>query len=197
MTYSQTGFVDGTRVSLSVSGCQGIQAELDQLADKVLQEVSTKQRPNMRLEQMVKLLQMEKAAFEQSLAKLLATAQIDSTSPIHFRLNQQQLQMVEQSTIHPHAREINYLFAQAPKLAHDFAHLEQHVRAIEMGRIATAAYGDWKQHQDPTAVRNITRTAMYQLQNMSGACFQHKKLTLILEGQAQRQLSFNRRFSFA
>jgi len=188
---------DSTRVSLSIGGCQNTQAELDHLADKIQQEAMTAQRPTMRLEQMVKLLQAEKAGFLSALLDLLTNAQIDLSQPIHFHLKNGQLAVAEQPKSHSQAHQIDYLFAQSPKLTEDFAHLEQHTRAVEMGRIATAAYGDWKQNQDPTSVKGITRTAMFQLQNMSGATLQENKLRLLLEGQAQRQLSFNRKFSFA
>lgn len=186
-----------TRVSLSVGGCRNTQAELDHLADKIQQEAMSAQRPSMRLEQMVKLLQAEKAAFLTTLLQLLRSAKIDLGQPLHFVLNGDQLEVPDQPKPHSQAHQIHYLFAQSPKLAEDFAHLESHTRAVEMGRIATAAYGDWKQNQDPSSVRNITRTAMFQLQNMSGATLQQNKLRLVLEGQAQQQLSFNRKFSFA
>lgn len=188
---------DSTRVSLSVGGCSNTQAELDHLAGKIQQEAMTAQRPTMRLEQMVKLLQAEKAEFVHALLDLLTSAQIDLSQPIHFHMKNGQLAVAEQPKPHYQAHQIDYLFAQCTKLADDFAHLEEHTRAVEMGRIATAAYGDWKQNQDPTSIKGITRTAMFQLQNMSGATLQQNKLRLVLEGQAQRQLSFNRKFSFA
>lgn len=188
---------DSTRVSLSISGCHHTQAELDHLANKIQQEAMSAQRPSMRLEQMVKLLQAEKAEFLSALLRLLHDANIDLSQTLHFTRHGHQLTVPEHPKPHDQAHQINYLFAQSPTLADDFMHLESHTRAVEMGRIATAAYGQWKQNQDPTAARNITRTAMFQLQNMSGATLQQNKLRLVLEGQAQQQLSFNRRFSFA
>lgn len=186
-----------TRVSLSVGGCRNTQAELDHLADKVQQEALMAKRPSMRLEEMVKLLAAEKAEFVQELLTLLREANIDLNQPLHFLLNGQQLEVAPAPKSHPQANQINYLFAQTPKLTHAFMHLEAHTRAVEMGRMATAAYGEWKQHQDPSIARNVTRSALYQLQNMSGGTLQHNSLRLLLEGQAQRQLSFNRKFSFA
>jgi len=197
MTTDNRDNAGSTRVSLNVGGCQNTQAELDHLADHVQKEALNATRPSMRLERMVTLFKAEKNAFTHHLKDILAQANIDLTQPLGFTLQGKELTLNTAGQAHPQARELAYLLAQAPKLADEFLHLEQHARAIEMGRIATAAYGDWKRHQNPSIARNMTRTAMTQLQSISGATLQHGQLFLVLEGQSQKHLSFQRKFHFA
>ncbi len=197
MTTDSVECAGSTRVSLNVKGCQNTQAELDHLADHVQKEALNATRPSMRLERMVTLFKAEKNAFIRHLKDVLVQASIDLTQAISFTLQDQELTLSPVGRQHSQAGELEYLLAQSLKLADEFLHLEQHARAIEMGRIATAAYGDWKRHKNPSIARNMTRTAMTQLQKISGATLQHGQLHLVLEGQSQKHLSFQRKFHFA
>ena len=184
-----------TQVSLSVGGCRQTQNELDLLAAKVQKEALNAERSSMRLEQLARAVQAEKLAFETKLVSLLKQSGVQLDQPLCFCVYKGELKLTDPQ--HPQASRIHYVLAQSPTITDEFIHLEQHLRAIEIGRMATSAYGHWKRKGDVVSAQNLTRTTVSRLQHMSGARLQNGQLSLLLEGQSQRQLSFYRKFDFS
>ncbi len=180
-----------TRVSLSVRGCDMTQSELDNLNHSIQNETG---RHSTKLEHMAKQVQVEKQAFSAKLQEMLSIAGIDLNHPLSFTHKNARLVVTCE---HPQSSLINQILFSSHSLIDDFKNLEDHMRTLEMGKVATSAYGEWKQNNHAATVQDMTRTAMYQLQNISGGRLINGQLSLSLEGQAHRQINFNRRFNFS
>lgn len=184
---------NSTRVSLNVRGCHLTQSELDQL-NRTIQNEAGRRAPSTKLEDVARHARMEKQAFSAKLQDMLRDAGVDLEQPLAMDILDDQLRLLSN---HPQQVLVEDVLARNHSLKHDFVLLQDHLRTVEMGKVATAAYGEWKQSNHVGTVQSMTRSAMYQLQNISGARLIKGELTFSLEGQAQRQLNFNRRFQFA
>lgn len=185
-----------TRVSLSRSANKNSTQDLDYLTRQMysdLVEVNSASQQNTRLEEIARKVQLERQVITSLLSSALSDAGISGESAIQLELKEDSVTVSH----HPKSSQLNYLFAQNIRLTEQLIRLQKHIRVVQMGLIAASAYGEWKQKTDLAQVKNLMSASMQQLTNIQGAQFQNGKLTFALDGQADRQKQFNRRFSFA